>query len=122
MNGNDTFGTPERGSTVSRANNKRLGCFCGNRLRQLRRNKGLSRKELAKRADVSVQTIARLELHNAVGRTDKLARLARELKVPCGYLLGEDGLKLSEFGVTGELKNKVVTFLNRLMRAQDGNM
>lgn len=95
------------------------GSFHGDRLRTLREQMKLSREELATKADISLQTIARLELTNAVSGTDTLAKLANILKVPCGYLLGEEVLNLSEFSIPGEFQKKVAGFLEKLMATRN---
>lgn len=60
----------------------------GQRLRQLRRERRLSRQALAKRAGISVSTVAQLERQTCAscrGRT--LARLAVALSVQPGALM-----------------------------------
>ena len=55
----------------------------GHRLRQLRRQRGLSQEQLAWRTGMSVTTIARLERHASRScRTRTLARLAAALGQP----------------------------------------
>ena len=62
------------------------------RLRSLRRKKGLSRPELEERSEISVRTIQRLELEPdrcRTSREDTVNRLAKALDVDAGVLTGE---------------------------------
>lgn len=52
-------------------------------------------------------------------RTDKLLKLADFFKVPCGYLLGQDVLDLSQYNLGDELKKKVIAFLEKLTAAKN---
>ena len=80
---------PSQGSARSGHPAQRwLAVVDGNRLRQLRRQRGLSQAELAGQAGISLSTVARLERSQpgAPCRTRTLARLAA--------VLGEDPARL----------------------------
>ena len=61
----------------------------GEKLQILREREGMSREELANRADVSRQTVARWETENVYPDTELLVRLARIFAVPVEELLSE---------------------------------
>lgn len=62
----------------------------GSRLRQLRDEAGLTRRQLSDATQVSVRTIARIELENRLPRVVKLQALARALNVSVAQLLDEE--------------------------------
>ena len=77
--GQDSAG-PQPAAAIIRPAQPQTFILDGERLRQLRRQRGLSQKELAGQAGLSVATVARLERQASApcrGRT--LARLARAL-------------------------------------------
>ena len=57
------------------------------KLRELRRSRGLSQKELAQRAQISVPYAGRLERAEAAPGIDLVGRLASALEVPIAELL-----------------------------------
>jgi transcriptional regulator with XRE-family HTH domain len=59
------------------------------RLRDLRRKHGFSQEELARRVDLSYQTIARVE-RGFVVRRETLERIAQALQLPVEHLLGSE--------------------------------
>jgi DNA-binding XRE family transcriptional regulator len=59
----------------------------GERLKRLRRGKGLSQEELASRAKISRVTIARIELGEQSPRYETIVALAKGLHVPIERLL-----------------------------------
>ena len=61
----------------------------GEKLRMLREREGMSREDLAKRSDVSRQTVARWETEDAYPDTGLVVRLARIFSVPVEELLSE---------------------------------
>lgn len=73
------IGTDRREETIS----------FGERLRLLRERDGMSRSALAKRADVSRQTVARWEAEDIYPDMELLVRLARIFSVPVEELLSE---------------------------------
>jgi transcriptional regulator with XRE-family HTH domain len=56
------------------------------RIRQLRERKGVSLRELARRAGVGVATLSRIEAGEANPRMSTLLQLAEALSVFVGYL------------------------------------
>jgi DNA-binding XRE family transcriptional regulator len=62
----------------------------GKRLRELRRRRKLSRKELAERAGIDESTLARLERGERPASLDLLRRLAQALDLPPVELLPEE--------------------------------
>lgn len=73
-------GTAQPGTQITRPLPPHTFILDGHRLRQLRRQRGLSQNELADQAEVSLTTVARLERQrNAPCRGWTLGRLARAL-------------------------------------------
>lgn len=62
----------------------------GQRLRELRCAFGWNQVELARRLNVSKQTVSNWENENIQPSVEMLVRLARTLGVSCDYLLGLD--------------------------------
>lgn len=60
----------------------------GDRLRQIRENKGISQAELARKADISRSLYNKYERTNTQPSTDILLALAKELDTSIDYLLG----------------------------------
>ena len=58
-------------------------------LRNIRKSKGLSQEELARRLNVVRQTVSKWEQGLSVPDSEMLIRLARELETPVSVLLGE---------------------------------
>lgn len=65
--------------------------FSGDRLREIRRIRGLSQLTLAQRAGIPVSTIRNWEQGRAVPPADRLAILASALDVPIDALFAETG-------------------------------
>lgn len=55
-------------------------------VKSLRKEKGLSRRELAERADISPRYLARIERGSLKAPIKALARLANALEVPIGEI------------------------------------
>ena len=72
----------------------------GNNIKELRKQKHLTQKDLAKLMHVSQQTIGAWETERAIPGSDTLALLANLFNVSTDYLLGrdtkEDDLKTSD--------------------------
>ena len=62
--------------------------ICADRLRQARERAGVSQRELARRLNVSQQSIAQHELGQRQPRPERLRALAVALGVSCDYLVG----------------------------------
>lgn len=58
------------------------------RLRAIRKERGLTQKDLAKKAGLRQATLSHIERGFAAPRADKLAALCRALDVSADYLLG----------------------------------
>ena len=86
----------------------------GNRLYELRKQKGLSQEELASRIDVSRQTISKWEIGDTIPDMDKLIALGEVFEISLDELVKGDtpeSDKASEF--TNVLENKVLTENNK---------
>lgn len=59
----------------------------GQRLRRLRKNKGLTQEELAFKVEISLMTLRRWENGNSTPRTEEVRKLAEALGVPQAELL-----------------------------------
>ena len=80
MTGGQPAAGPRPSAASTRLSQPQTSLLDGHRLRQLRRQRGLSQEELAAQAGLSVATVARLERQASApcrGRT--LGRLARAL-------------------------------------------
>lgn len=62
----------------------------GQRLRDLRKNKGYTQKKLSNMLNVDLSTIGKWEIHNVTPASDLLIKLANIFNVSVGYLLGAD--------------------------------
>lgn len=60
----------------------------GARLRQLRKNKGVTQQKLADYLSVNLSTVGKWEIHNVTPATDLLVKLADYFEVTTDYLLG----------------------------------
>ena len=66
-----------------------------NRLKELRKEKKLSQKEIAKEMSISEKTLSRWENGESQIKLEKAKQLAEFFEVPVGYLLGYD-VKIAE--------------------------
>jgi transcriptional regulator with XRE-family HTH domain len=62
--------------------------ICADRLRQARERAGVSQRELARRLNVSQQSIAQHERGQRLPRPERLRALAVALQVSCDFLVG----------------------------------
>jgi len=60
----------------------------GDKVRELRKARGLLQEELAERAGVSTQTVRNVEAGRFNTKTETLVKIARALDVPVGELFG----------------------------------
>ena len=87
----------------------------GQRIRELRSQKGYTQAELAKRVGVGRSTMATYECGKEAPSYAKLIRLARELNVSTDYLLGYDiDTQLDLSGIDGENKENVLRLAGML--------
>lgn len=99
----------------------------GNNIKELRKQKHLTQKDLAKLMHVSQQTIGAWETERAIPGSDTLALLANLFNVSTDYLLGrdpkEDNLKTADKnvqliaahiddGTTPEEMNDILTYID----------
>ena len=90
----------------------------GNRLYELRKQKGLSQEELANRLDVTRQTVSKWELSDSTPDMDKLVALGELFEISL------DELVLGKVPVTtklDELGAKVMTTENK-QKAKNGDL
>lgn len=59
----------------------------GQKIMDLREQRGLTRQQLASAAGIGVNTLARIELHDADLRLSTLKLIAKALKVPVSILV-----------------------------------
>ncbi|MGQ7491752.1 helix-turn-helix domain-containing protein, partial [Streptococcus suis] len=85
-----------------------------NRLKELRQEKKLSQKELAKKIGVHYRTLQNWENGESQIKPDKAQKLADHFGVPVGYLLG-----YSENFFAEETK-KLDKLLNQVLELDDG--
>ena len=91
----------------------------GNNIKELRKQKHLTQKDLAKLMHVSQQTIGAWETERAIPGSDTLALLANLFNVSTDYLLGrdtkEDDLKTADLADDGT----IFTFEGKPIPEQD---
>lgn len=91
----------------------------GNNIKELRKQKHLTQKDLAKLMHVSQQTIGAWETERAIPGSDTLALLANLFNVSTDYLLGrdprEDDLKTADLADD----DTIFTFEGKLIPEQD---
>lgn len=91
----------------------------GNNIKELRKQKHLTQKDLAKLMHVSQQTIGAWETERAIPGSDTLALLASLFNVSTDYLLGrdpkEDDLKTADLADD----DTIFTFEGKLIPEQD---
>jgi transcriptional regulator with XRE-family HTH domain len=84
----------------------------GSRVRLIRLRRGLSQRELSRRADLGEQTVWRMEHSKGEPTADAVARVARELRVSIDYLMGLTDKE------TGQLSENALTpDQERIMKA-----
>ncbi|WP_240148099.1 MULTISPECIES: helix-turn-helix transcriptional regulator [unclassified Streptococcus] len=77
-----------------------------NRLKELRKEKKLSQKEIAKEMSISEKTLSRWENGESQIKPEKAQQLAKYLGVSVGYLLGYESLDIIlNMSRNGEFKN-----------------
>ena len=88
----DVFVFRGRGKTAKTrwAEAHRRGCLLGTRIKELRKEFGLSQVELAAQMEVTKQTISNWENENIQPSIDMLVGLANVFNVTTDYLLGLD--------------------------------
>lgn len=82
----------------------------GNRIRDLRKKRGLTQKQLAQKLNVSEQAIAGYEQNARRPNPDMLKDLANIFEVSVDYLLGNDNMStsLSDATEDKELNKKIL--------------
>lgn len=101
----------KRGDDMS----ENCGYIDHHRLKQLRIDKSVSQKQLAKSTGVSLQGIYRLERSPTVSTTLTLVKLARFFEVPYGFLLGEAEVDLSHYAADNQLAKQIKCLLDKLV-------
>lgn len=82
------------------------------KLKELRKARGLSQEELSEVLDVSRQSISKYENGTAEPDLDKLAILVKFFDVSFDYLLGEDGREAAEAIVVKEKDQRISIISN----------
>ena len=90
----------------------RLQYVFGGKVRELREALGLSREELAERAEYSPQNLAKIEVGERFVTADALERLSSALKTPPAEFFGSEG-------VESTAKSPIRKKLDRLLDRQD---
>ena len=78
----------------------------GERLRELRKEKGLSQDEFAKKLGTSKQILSRYELGQRSPKIEQVSKYAEKLKVSVDYLLGDSEAEAMYSEMCGELQGK----------------
>lgn len=78
----------------------------GERLRELRKEKGLSQDEFAKMLGTSKQILSRYELGQRSPKIEQVSKYAEKLKVSVDYLLGDSEAEAMYSEMCGELQGK----------------
>lgn len=78
----------------------------GERLRELRKEKGLSQDEFAKMLGTSKQILSRYELGQRSPKIEQVSKYAEKLKVSVDYLLGDSEAEAMYGEMCGELQGK----------------
>ena len=78
----------------------------GERLRGLRKEKGLSQDEFAKMLGTSKQILSRYELGQRSPKIEQVSKYAEKLKVSVDYLLGDSEAEAMYSEMCGELQGK----------------
>ncbi|MBR3995632.1 MAG: helix-turn-helix domain-containing protein [Clostridia bacterium] len=78
----------------------------GERLRELRKEKGLSQDEFAKILGTSKQILSRYELGQRSPKIEQVSKYAEKLKVSVDYLLGDSEAEAMYSEMCGELQGK----------------
>ncbi len=87
----------------------------GNRLRQMRKNRNLTQRQLAELVGVTHSVISCYEMGDRTPSPDILRKLAATLHVTSDYLLGiERGASIDVTGLDEEDRLAVQTIVNRL--------
>lgn len=98
----------------------------GQKISELRAQKGISQTELAEVLDVSRQSISKWETDTALPEIDKLVAISRYFGVPVGALLGLEEEQVSEPAENGELSETqlkmVQEIVDRYLAAQPKSM
>ena len=98
----------------------------GQKISELRAQKGISQTELAEVLDVSRQSISKWETDTALPEIDKLVAISRYFGVPVGALLGLEEEQVSEPAENGELNETqlkmVQEIVDRYLAAQPKSM
>ena len=89
------------------------------RMKRLRKGRGLNQNELAKEIEVSVDTVRRWEWGQRFPDVEELCRLAKVLKTTVSYLSGEtdDDFPLGKNPRVSENKEEDTSFIERLVKS-----
>ena len=81
-------------------------CTFGQRMRQIRKSRGLSQDEFAAMLGTSKQILSRYELEQRSPRIDQVSRYAEKLGVSVDYLLGDDDAEADSSFLCDGLRGK----------------
>lgn len=87
----------------------------GSRVKQLRRDAGLTMDEMAKKLDVTKSRVNMWENKGVVPRQDVLTKIANDFKVSIDFLLGHD------IADTGIVENPKLEYIQRGLKQMDKN-
>ena len=89
----------------------------GQRINTLRQAAGLSQVELARRLNISKQTVSNWENENIQPSIEMLVRLSKVFNVTTDYLLGLDDIpRLDVSGISAEAVAHISGLLNQLRK------
>lgn len=86
----------------------------GNRLRTIRNLRGLTQQELAERAGVNQQAIARYEKNITEATDGALTSIARALNITSDYLLGLSDLPTPVSNVFNDISDRELSIIGHL--------
>lgn len=87
------------------------GMDIGERIRQLRKSRGLTLKELSKKVDISVSFLSDIENDRSQPSLERVRALASGLDTTVSYLLGEGANLASQAGALSQAESKIVGVL-----------
>lgn len=87
----------------------------GNAIKEARKTKGFTQKELAEKCEISINALCQIELNNSVPQKSTLDKICKELNIPISYILffslSEEDVKEEKRKVFNLLKESIFNLL-----------
>ena len=83
-----------------------------NRIKELRKEKNLTLKELGQKVGMANNTLSQYETGKRESKLETWNKLAEYFNVPTSYLMGTDNLKFPT-------KQEAIDFIHKIMKAQN---